>query len=134
MISRDRIRSVLERMEKLGIRNDDLEETFVRGSGAGGQKINKTSSTVVLRHPKSGIETRCQQERSLTQNRFLARQELCDKLESLRKEKRLAAAAEVSRQRAINRKRTKGEKRAMTETKRRRGQTKRLRSKPARDD
>jgi protein subunit release factor B len=134
MISRDRIRSVLQRMEQLGIRPDDLEELFVRGSGAGGQKINKTSSTVVLKHVPTGIETRCQQERSLTQNRFLARQELCDKLEARRLEKKLALAAEVSRNRAINRKRTKGEKRAMTQQKRHRGKIKSMRSKPSRDD
>ena len=48
-----------KRMRKLGIREEDLEETFVRGTGAGGQKINKTSSTVVLVHVPTGLEVRC---------------------------------------------------------------------------
>lgn len=134
MISRERIRQVIERMSRLCIHPDDLEESFIRGSGAGGQKINKTSSTVVLRHVPSGIEVRCQQERSLTQNRFLARMDLCDKLEARQKAKNLATAAQRSRQRAINRKRTAGEKRAMIEQKRRRGDTKRLRGKPPSDE
>ncbi len=71
-----------KRMRKLGIRDEDLEETFIRGTGAGGQKINKTSSTVVLRHVPTGVEVRCQRERSQAQNRVVARTELCDKLES----------------------------------------------------
>ena len=134
MISRDRIRSVLERMSQLGIRPDDLEESFVRGSGAGGQKINKTSSTVVLRHPTSGIEVRCQQERSLTQNRFLARQELCDKLEARHRTQMLAAAASRAKKRAQTRPRSANQKRKILAEKRRHGDTKRLRGKPNSDE
>lgn len=134
MISRDRIRQVVERMSELRIHQDDLEESFIRGSGAGGQKINKTSSTVVLRHIPSGIEVRCQQERSLTQNRFLARMDLCDKLEARTRNASQAIAAARSRKRAINRKRTAGQKRAMIDDKRRRGHTKRLRGKPGSDE
>ena len=59
----------------------DIEERFVRGAGPGGQKINKTSSTVWLRHRPTGIEVRCQRERSQAANRELAWAELCDKLE-----------------------------------------------------
>lgn len=134
MISRDRIRSVLERMSQLGIRPDDLEESFIRGSGAGGQKVNKTSSTVVLRHPTSGIEVRCQQERSLTQNRFLARQELCDKLEARHRTQMLAAAATRAKKRALTRPRSANQKRKILVEKRRRGDTKRLRGKPKSDE
>ena len=60
--------NLTRRMIKLGIREEDLEETFVRGTGSGGQKINKTSSTVVLRHLPTGLEVRCQRERSQTMN------------------------------------------------------------------
>jgi|WetSurMetagenome_2_1015567.scaffolds.fasta_scaffold773369_2 peptide chain release factor len=69
------------RMTALGIRETDLVERFVRGSGKGGQKVNKTSSCVYVLHKPSGIEVKCQRERSQSLNRFLARRELCDRLE-----------------------------------------------------
>ncbi len=134
MISRDRIRQVIERMSSLGIHKDDLEESFIRGSGAGGQKINKTSSTVVLRHLPSGIEVRCQKERSLTQNRFHAREDLCDKIESLRRQKLLVSAAARSKKRALTRKRSANQKRIIIEQKRRRGDVKKLRHRPSSED
>ena len=134
MISRDRIRSILERMSQLGIQPGDLEESFVRGSGAGGQKINKTSSTVVLRHKLSGLEVRCQQERSLTQNRFLARLELCEKLTARRRTLKLTEAAARAKKRALTRPRSASEKRKILTEKRRRGTTKRLRGKPSSDE
>ncbi len=77
----------------------DVSESFVRGSGAGGQKINKTSSTVVLRHGPSGLEVRCQEERSQAVNRERAWARFCEKLEeSLR-------AAEAARRAAMAKKR-----------------------------
>ena len=69
------------RMLRLGIREADLIEKFVLGSGKGGQKLNKTSSCVYIRHVPTGIEIKCQRERSRGLNRFLARRELCDRLE-----------------------------------------------------
>jgi len=68
-------------MARLGIRESDLTEDFIRGSGAGGQKINKTSSVVTLQHRLSGTMVRCQESRSQALNRFIARRMLCDKLE-----------------------------------------------------
>ena len=67
---------LLERMAALGIREADLVERFVRGTGKGGQKVNKTSSCVYVLHRPSGIEIKCQRERSQSLNRFLARREL----------------------------------------------------------
>lgn len=81
-VSTEKAQALLERMLRLGIREADLEEHFVKGSGAGGQKVNKTSSCVWLRHKPSGIEVKCQWERSQALNRFLARRELCDQLEA----------------------------------------------------
>lgn len=69
-----------EQMVLLGIREEDLEEKFIKGSGAGGQKLNKTSSCVYLLHAPTGIEVKCQKERSQALNRFFARRELCEKL------------------------------------------------------
>jgi protein subunit release factor B len=80
------------RLEALGVRVGDLDEYFVRGSGAGGQKINKTSSTVCLRHRPTGLEVRCQRERSQAANREIAWTELCARLEARR---RAAAQAHV---------------------------------------
>ncbi len=71
-----------ERLRALGVRAGDVEEKFVRGAGPGGQKINKTSSTVWLRHAPTGVEVRCQRERSQAVNREVAWTELCAKLEA----------------------------------------------------
>lgn len=68
-------------MASLGIREEDLLEKFIRGSGKGGQKINKTSSCVYLKHLPSGMEIKCQRSRSREENRFLARRQLCEQLE-----------------------------------------------------
>jgi protein subunit release factor B len=70
------------RMEALGIREEDLIEKFILGSGSGGQKINKTSSCVYLKHIPSGFEVKCQKDRSRNLNRYHARQELCEKMET----------------------------------------------------
>lgn len=70
-----------ERMKRVGLYESDITEHFVRSSGAGGQKVNKTSSCVVLKHLPTGIEVKCQVERSQSLNRFLARRILLEKLE-----------------------------------------------------
>jgi protein subunit release factor B len=122
------------RMAKLGIREEDLREQFTRGTGAGGQKINKTSSTVQLLHEPSGIEVRCQRERSQSANRHWARVELCDHLEEQRAAKRLAAQQEQEKDRRRKRKRPRGLKERILETKHRRSDTKQKRGRVRRDD
>ena len=67
-----------QRMALLGIDEADLTEKFVRGSGSGGQKINKTNNCVFLKHEPSGVAIKCQLDRSRELNRFLARRELCE--------------------------------------------------------
>ena len=71
------------RMQRLGIYEKDIEEKFIRSSGKGGQHINKVSTCVYLKHIPTGIEVKCQQERSQIINRFLARRILADKIESI---------------------------------------------------
>jgi protein subunit release factor B len=119
--------ALAQRMRRLGLHENDLEESFVRGTGAGGQKINKTSSTVVLVHVPTGLEVRCQRERSQSLNRIIARQELCDKLEQklqgLRQEKRNAA----EKKRRQNRPRPFGLKQRILEHKHRRSSVKKNR-------
>jgi protein subunit release factor B len=122
-----------KRMTKLGIREDDLEEDFVRGSGPGGQKINKTSSTVVLRHLPTGIEVRCQKERSQVMNRHWARVELCDRLETALKDARMAVQNEREKVRRQNRPRPRGVKRKILQGKRERGEVKRNRGRVKED-
>lgn len=72
---------LLKRMAKLCIYEDDLREKFILGSGKGGQKVNKTSSCVSLKHIPSGFEVKCQRTRSRELNRYYARCEICDKYE-----------------------------------------------------
>jgi protein subunit release factor B len=77
----DKQRDLLERLKRLGIVEEDLEERFVRASGRGGQKLNKTSSCVWLTHKPTGIVVKCGTSRSQALNRFLARRRLAEKLE-----------------------------------------------------
>lgn len=122
-----------QEMEALGIREDDLVEKFVLGSGSGGQKINKTSSCVYLKHEPTGIEIKCQQERSRELNRYRARQELCERLREQiegEKSKRQQEAEKIRRQK---RRRSRKAKAKMLEEKKRRGEIKSLRGKPSED-
>jgi protein subunit release factor B len=122
------------RMRSLRIREEDLEETFIRGTGAGGQKINKTSSTVVLRHIPTGIEVRCQRERSQSQNRILAREELCERIAARRAAEKLEAQNEKEKARRQNRPRPRSLKKKLVKSKRHRSGIKQNRGRPARDD
>ena len=82
-VSEEKNRWLKERMEALGIYEKDIEEKFVRSSGKGGQKVNKTSTCVYLRHIPTGIEVKSMRERSQSLNRFLARRELVKKIEKM---------------------------------------------------
>lgn len=117
-----------KRMLKLGIREEDLEETFIRGTGAGGQKINKTSSTVVLTHVPTGLEVRCQRERSQSLNRLVAREELCAKLEEKLAAVKLEKRNAVEKKKRQNRKRPRGLKERILKTKHQRSEVKKQRT------
>src|SRR5207249_5155534 len=88
--SPDKLAQLEQRMKALEIRESDLEETFVRSGGAGGQKVNKSSSCVMLLHRPTGLRVKCQTTRYQALNRFLARRLLLDKIE--RTQQRYAAA------------------------------------------
>ena len=97
---------IQERLDALGVLAGDVTETFTRGSGAGGQKINKTSSTVVLRHGPTGTEVRCQAERSQAANRARAWEIFCEKLEERVRAMEGERRAAVAKARRTNRKRS----------------------------
>ena len=113
-----------KRFAALGWSLADVEEAFVRGTGPGGQKINKTSSTVWLRHRPTGIEVRCQRERSQAANRELAWLTLCDRLEERARGLARASVEAAEAERRRTRQKSRGQKRRMVEGKRRDAQRK----------
>lgn len=115
---------IASRLAALGTSMADVEEKFVRGAGPGGQKINKTSSTVWLRHRTTGVEVRCQRERSQSANRERAWMELCSRLES--RVQSAAAAVQQVREtaRRRNRQKSRGQKAAMIVAKKHRARHK----------
>jgi len=101
MITPDKWRQLHARMSRLNISEDDLSEKFILGSGAGGQKINKTSSCVWIKHLPTKITVKCQSGRSREMNRYDARQRLCEKITELlqiEKTKRQQAIEKIRRQ------------------------------------
>lgn len=115
------------RLAALGWSGADVEERFVRGSGAGGQKINKTSSSVALLHRPTGIAVRCQRERSQATNRELAWLELCEKLEARRRAEKAALVDERELARRRTRQKSRGQKRRMIASKKHRAGIKGIR-------
>ena len=113
-----------ERLSALGIRPEEVDESFIRGSGPGGQKINKTSSTVRLLHRPTGIEVRCQRERSQAANRELAWAELCEKLEARARGRVEAAVDAREAERRRTRQKSRGQKARMVQAKKHRARHK----------
>ncbi|MBI1910090.1 MAG: peptide chain release factor-like protein [Deltaproteobacteria bacterium] len=118
------------RMQRLGVHPEDLEESFVRSSGAGGQHVNKTSTCVWLRHSQTGLEVKCQISRSQAMNRFLARRLLLDKIETQVLGKRSEEQKRIEKIRRQKRRRSRRAKEKMLADKRRRSEKKSLRQKP----
>jgi protein subunit release factor B len=122
--------TIQERLRALGISPSEVEERFVRGSGPGGQKINKTSSTVWLRHGPTGTEVRCQAERSQTANRETAWDELCRRLEARVRAGKEAVRDERERLRRQTRQKSYGQKVKMIAAKKHRARIKTSRGRP----
>ncbi|MBI5299812.1 MAG: peptide chain release factor-like protein [Deltaproteobacteria bacterium] len=118
---------LLKEMEKYQIREEDLVEKFIRGSGAGGQKINKTSSCVQLAHTPTGLEVRCQTSRSQSLNRFYARRLLVEKIAQQIEGKKSTLQQRIEKIRRQKRRRSKRAKEKMLENKKHQGMKKSLR-------
>ncbi len=123
-------KEVAARMEGLGIAEGDLIEKFVLGSGSGGQKINKTSSCVYLKHVPSGIEVKCQTTRSRELNRLYARRELCEKLEEIILKEKSTRQKEFEKIRRQKRRRSRKAKDKMLASKKIQSNKKELRKSP----
>jgi peptide chain release factor len=118
-----------ERMERLGIRDSDLDEIFARSSGPGGQNVNKVATCVTLRHRPSGISVTVQDSRSQAVNRKLARERLLSAIESYREEKRIAEIAKREKERRRKSPRPARLKKKILESKRKRSELKKQRGK-----
>ncbi len=127
-ISKKKEKSLLERMERLEIFEKDLEEKFIRSSGKGGQHVNKVATCVYLKHLPTGIEVKCQQERSQAMNRFLARRILTDKIETKIEGKRSEEQQRIEKIRRQKRKRSKRAKEKMLEDKKKQSEKKKART------
>ena len=130
MPSPEKIAALDARMLDLGITPESLVEKFITGSGHGGQKINKTASCVYLKHIPSGIEVKCQQQRSRELNRYLARRELCERLEEIRDGKKSAKQQAYEKIRRQKRRRSRRAKNRMLDDKSKHASKKKLRQPP----
>ena len=124
MISPETVEKIKELMQRASVFEEDLEESFILGAGPGGQKVNKTSSTVRLYHAPSGLSVRCGQNRSRETNRWLARRELAERIlekEHAEKSERRKEQEKIRRQK---RRRSRRQKAKMLEEKHRQSEKK----------
>ena len=126
-VSAAKAQALAARFERLGIREEDLDESFVRSGGKGGQNVNKVSTCVVLLHQPTGTMVKCQRERSQALNRFVARQLLADKIERAILGARSADAQRIAKLRRQKRRRSRRAKEKILEAKRARATLKELR-------
>jgi len=128
-VSAEKENALALRMQKLGVSENDFEESFVRSSGPGGQKVNKTSSCVQLFHIPTGFAVKCQRERSQSLNRHLARRLLLDKIELQQKGFIAEEQEKIEKLRRQKRKRSKRAKEKILTAKHQLAQKKELRGK-----
>lgn len=126
-VSMEKEDQLAQRMSSLGVRETDIEETFVRSGGHGGQNVNKTSTCVMLLHRPSGVQVKCQETRQQGLNRFIARRLLLDKIEEKRKDSIATKRSEMEKIRRQKRKRSRGAKERMLAGKARQSEKKKFR-------
>jgi len=123
-----------DRMEALGIREADIEESFIRSGGKGGQHVNKASTCVYLKHIPSNIEVKCQKERSQALNRYHARVLLINKLDEMMRGRESEEQKRIEKLKRQKRKRSKRAKEKMLADKHKTGVKKKLRSRVPLDE
>jgi protein subunit release factor B len=128
MVSPEKERLLQEAMARLGVRDEDIQEKFIRSQGPGGQNVNKVSTCVWLRHIPTGIEVKCQEERSQAQNRFLARRVILKKIEERILGKLSAEQKRIAKIRRQKRRRSRRAKLKILEAKRLHSRKKALRA------
>ncbi len=129
-VNADKEAALQERLARLGVREPDLVEKFVRSSGPGGQNVNKNSTAVYLKHEPSGTEVKAQKARTQALNRYYARQMLADKIEAEQLGRRSAEEQRREKIRRQKRRRSRRAKARMLADKRKRAETKKLRKGP----
>lgn len=133
-VSESKMQSLAAAMERLGIRESDLEESFVRSGGPGGQNVNKVSTCVILKHKPSGLIVKCQEERSQSMNRYRARKILVDRMDAVIHGRKSAEAARIAKIKRQKRKRSKRAKDKMLQSKHAHGEKKALRRRVTGED
>jgi protein subunit release factor B len=128
MVGLGKEKALREMMTRLGVREEDIVERFIRAQGPGGQNVNKVSTCVYLRHLLTGIEVKCQEERSQAQNRYRARQILLEKIERAVLGKLSEEQKRIEKIRRQKRRRSRRMKLKMLESKRRHAAKKLLRA------
>ncbi|MCH9621100.1 MAG: Peptide chain release factor 2 [Chlamydiia bacterium] len=134
MINKDKKDKLEKEMQEAGIYEEDLEEQFILGSGSGGQKINKTASTVFLKHIPTGLSVRCGKDRLQSHNRFFARRMLLEKYLSEIKKEQTKKQKEIAKIRKQKQRRSKKAKEKMLEEKQKRSEIKKSRKKPSEEE
>jgi len=128
-ITPEKEKAIVDRMDRLGVSEEELQETFIRSSGPGGQNVNKTSTCVYLVHLPTGLSVKCQQDRSQAVNRLLARRLLLDRIERLKTGRIAAEKARIEKIRRQKRRRSQRAQEKILELKHRQSEKKKLRGK-----
>lgn len=132
-VSEEKEAALWQRWEELGIRQEDVTESFIRSGGHGGQNVNKVATCVQLKHIPTGIEVKCQQSRTQGMNRYHARKLLADKIETIKLGAASREQQRIEKLRRQKRKRSKRAKEKVLEAKKHQSEKKAGRKPPERD-